>query len=48
MNLILLAYASFNVAIVVWFFILEPRRIEREYEQKLKAIYERQKESRSR
>jgi hypothetical protein len=39
-QLCILAYAGINASVIIWFFVLEPRRHDREYERKLKEINE--------
>lgn len=36
---ILSIYALLNIAIIVWFFIIRPKQIDKEYEEKLGKIY---------
>ena len=40
--LILSIYAGFNIAIIVWFFIVCPRLADKEYNEKLREIYNKE------
>lgn len=40
MILILSIYALLNIAIIVWFFIVRPMQIDKEYNEKLRKIYD--------
>lgn len=39
-QLCILAYSGINASIILWFFIIRPAQIDKEYNEKLKKIYD--------